>query len=74
MMTRTAEQEAVADAIAELQTIGNNYRAASQVWFQERRDIVDLVAQHADDVLWQRILDRLEKTCEIWSRWPAESQ
>jgi hypothetical protein len=66
----TAEKQ-VADAIAELKTLGDNYRAASQAWLRERRQIIDICIQHGDLRTAEVILDHLEKSCD-WTRWPAD--
>jgi hypothetical protein len=65
----TVEDE-IADTVSGLKAVRADYLTMKAHWLTERRAIVDLVVQHADTVLLQKILDRLEESCEIWDRWP----
>lgn len=70
-MMMTAEKE-VADALAELREISRDYKAGSQAWLGERREIIDIIVAHADVRTLQAILDHLEKSCD-WTRWPLKA-
>jgi hypothetical protein len=63
-------EEDIADTLGKLKAVRADYLIMKANWMAERRAIVDLVVQHADTMLLQKILDRLESSCQIWDRWP----
>ena len=67
-----ATEQAIADALDELQAMIAECRAAREIWQRERRAIIDLVIQHADVALLEAITARLEKSCAVWQRWPRD--
>jgi hypothetical protein len=67
---KTAAEQKVVEALAEVRAIAADYKAMSEARREERRAIIDICVACADLATLEAILAHLEKSCD-WTRWPA---